>query len=356
MIEKYLGVKNSTRGLSDKEFEEILPILVDELRHISYINNFEENQLRKDWQNLLSAYPTSKSLPNRQNTISPHRREGLKLVEHFFPNFYDIEDWKGRSFAQFWQDEEVLQKVLRTNRQMHSTPYLSELKRTLYFVTGLPKSTMYRPMLTKVICSAFGVQDLLDPCAGWGGRMIGAVSAGSNYVGFEPNAETYGNLVKLAEFLDITDRVQLFCDVAENIPKYSHNFFDCVLTSPPYFNLEIYNAEMRKIAQNETYDAWLKRFLQPVAQNCANLLSDAGISCWNVADVQTDRKYPLISDIFTIHRNLDFNFAGEFAIRSSKRPTRNKGEFSLDRTYIFSRDPKTSDKIGNRAEEFFELK
>ena len=40
---------------------------------------------------------------------------------------------------------------MRWNRKSHSTPYLSEIKRGIYFNFGLPKSTMYRPQMAKMI-------------------------------------------------------------------------------------------------------------------------------------------------------------------------------------------------------------
>jgi len=159
----------------------------------------------------------------------------MKISEHFMENFYDIKDPKGRSFSNQWTAIN-LEKILTWNRKSHSTPYLSEIKRGVYFCTGMTKNTMYRPTLTKLICNKYAKCGyVLDPCCGWGGRMMGTVASGANYIGFEPNTKTYNNLLKIVSFLGIEHLVQIYNDVAENIHKYDvvlkFRFDGCVLTT-----------------------------------------------------------------------------------------------------------------------------
>jgi len=45
----------------------------------------------------------------------------MKLCEHFFPNFFDIENKNGDSFKSLWKADK-LEKVIRWNRKSHSTP------------------------------------------------------------------------------------------------------------------------------------------------------------------------------------------------------------------------------------------
>ena len=59
MLEKYLGVKNSTRNLSDTEFESILPQLAIELSSVNYETNYTDAVLHKEWKNLLEFSNTT---------------------------------------------------------------------------------------------------------------------------------------------------------------------------------------------------------------------------------------------------------------------------------------------------------
>ena len=308
MLEKYLGVRNSTRNLSDTEFESILPQLAIELSSVNYETNYTDEVLHKEWKNLLE-------FSNTTNISSSSVRCGIKLCEHFFPNFYDIENTKGVSFSALWSQSEVLEKVLRWNRKSHSTPYLSELKRGIYFTQGLTKNTMYRPHLSKMICDMSDTTTVLDPCAGWGGRLLGTVASGKHYVGFDPNPTTNKNLQNLVEFLGIENSVTLINDGSENMDKYDFPKVGIVITSPPYFNLEIYNTgKQQSENQYDTYEQWKDSWLKKVISLSLDRLN--GYSCWNVHDIG---KMKMIQDVRDIHQELGYEEYSQYTLQSSPR-------------------------------------
>ena len=312
MIEKFLNVKNSLRELSDAEFEKILPQLSNELENVNYFYSYSNEELFKDWINL-----------NKWNTnvseIASTQRIGMKLCEHFFPNFFDIKNKKGDSFNSLWKSNN-LEKVLRWNRKSHSTPYLSELKRGIYFNFSLPKSTMYRPQMAKMVVQNLKAKRVLDPCAGWGGRMLGSVSAGAYYVAFEPNTKTYNGLLELIKFLKIEDRVLIINDSAIEMHKYNLGIFDVVLTSPPYFNLEVYTDEdTQSINGCNSYTDWLDNFLKPLIEISNSHLDTNGWSCWNVHNIG---KMKMIDDIKAVNSN--YKTKKIFSVVSSKRQSNQK--------------------------------
>lgn len=329
MIEKFLGIKNSTRNLSDDEFEQILPTLAQELSQTSFYHQYTDRELLDDWMQLIHWVPSS-------TTISSTQRLGMKLCENFFPSFFDIQNKKGDSFKSLWT-EENLQKVLRWNRKSHSTPYLSELKRGIYFNFNLPKSTMYRPQMAKMVVSNLDGKRVLDPCAGWGGRMLGSVSAESEYIGFEPNTETYLGLLKLIDYLGISDKVRIIQDSALNMLNYDLGKFDIVLTSPPYFDLEIYSNESSQSINGFTnYSDWLNEFLKPLIEISSRHLNENGWSCWNVHNIG---KMKMIDDVKNIHHS--FPTIKTFSVESSKRQTnQNKSmkKKNLDFTICYSKN------------------
>ncbi len=307
MIERYLNIKDSLRNLSDDEFEEILPTLSSELEGVSFYTHYSNTELVKDWMNLKGWNPNVTEIASTQ-------RIGMKLCEHFFPNFYDIQNKKGDSFKSLWKAEN-LGKVLRWNRKSHSTPYLSELKRGIYFNYGLSKSTMYRPQMAKMVVANLGAKRVLDPCAGWGGRMLGSVAAGAEYVAFEPNTQTYNGLMELVGFLGIGDRVRIINDSALEMEKYDIGKFDVVLTSPPYFDLEVYTDEdTQSIKGCDSYGMWVDRFLKPLIESGLEHLTEDGWSCWNVHNVG---KMKMIDDVRKIH--MGYETQKTYSITSSKR-------------------------------------
>ena len=330
MIEKYLNIRNSLRDLSDTEFDSVVAILAKELETVSYEYSYTDRELLDDWKKLCKW-------SSDDFNINSTSRIGMKLCEHFFPNFYDIENNKGDSFKSLWKQKN-LEKILRWNRKGHSTPYLSELKRGIYFCCGLTKNTMFRPQLAKLACMHYMPNIVLDPCAGWGGRMLGSVAYGAKYIAFEPNTETYNNLLKLISFLNIQDRVTLICDDALNMEKYDLPKVDMVITSPPYFDLEIYSHEENQSHKNiSSYAEWNTKFFQPLMKKSTSFLNEDGVSCWNVGKVG---KNDMRNDVLQFHAEAGYNHISTINVISSKRQSlqnANKNVKSFDMTDVFSK-------------------
>jgi tRNA1(Val) A37 N6-methylase TrmN6 len=189
---------------------------------------------------------------------------------------------------------------------------------------------MFRPHLAKMICDAKDGEYVLDPCAGWGGRMLGAVASGKGYVGFEPNDETYNNLNELVNYLKLSN-VILYNDVAENMNKYDFPNPDIILTSPPYYNLEIYSD---KGSENDydNYESWRDYWLKDVILKSLGHLNRGGWSCWNVHNIG---KMKLIDDVRDIHERNSFNEVREFGLQSSKRQSNGCQKTNLDVTKVY---------------------
>ena len=328
MLSNFLNVRNSTRNLSDTDFENILPQLANELEKENFYFNYTDDELKTDW-NKLCAWTTT------ENFINSTSRLGMKLSEHYCPNFYDIENSNGVSYKSLWTSKN-LEKILRWNRKSHSTPYLSEIKRGIYFCCGLTKNTMYRPQMMKLACLRYGVKRVLDPCAGWGGRMLGAVSSCAHYTAFEPNTETFSNLNKIVNFLGIQNQVTLICDDARNMKQYNIPSVDMVLTSPPYFDLEVYTHEnTQSINGSSTYREWADGFLRDIINLGLEHLNPNGVSCWNVGKVGPN---DMNVDVLAFHTSMGYVKHETLEVRSSKRQANqdvSKKQKNSDTTIVY---------------------
>ncbi len=330
-LKDVLNQRFSTRNLSDQDFELVVPSLAKELEQLSFYDSYTDDELNQDWKKLCNWTTTD-------NEIRSTSRIGMKLSEHYCQNFFDIENHNGVSFRKLWTATN-LEKIFRWNRKSHSTPYMSELKRGIYFCCGLPKSTMYRPQMMKLACIKYQPSTVLDPCAGWGGRMLGAVSYGANYIGFEPNTTTYANLQKIVNFLDIQDKVTLICDDARNMNNYDLPKVEMVLTSPPYFDLEVYaHEDSQSITSTSTYQAWADKFLKEIIKLGIDRLTDDGVSCWNVGKV---RGQDMNDDVVKYHAEFGYEIKNVLTVSSSMRQinqtTTTKNKKSTDNTNIFKK-------------------
>jgi hypothetical protein len=257
----------------------------------------------------------------------------MKLCQHFCDNFWTIQNDKGLSFADAWKNPEIMDKVRLWGLQGMSQLWLSWIRRAVFMTAGLPNSSFYRPHFSKQITMMTGKKSgtLFDPCAGWGGRMLGTVSNNWKYVSCDPNVETYNNLLRMIEFLNIQSEVSLHNVPVEDFDIESLGKVDVVLTSPPYFNLEVYtDDENQSYNKFDTYEVWRDNWLYPLIDRSLNVLCDDGISAWNVMNF---KKYDFVGDVIRKHEERGYKLVDTVGFDSplaNIRKLKNK-----DVTYVF---------------------
>ena len=151
---------------------------------------------------------------------------------------------------------------------------------------------------------------VLDPCAGWGGRMIGFSTVVSEYHGFEPYTKTYDGLNKLGEW--IKKRNPNFNFNIKNLPfedsNLNNNFFDFAFTSPPYFDTEKYgDEETNSFNRYKTFEKWCDLFYFPMIEKTMVALKK---DCSFVLNIGS-RRYPL-------NEVLKSNFSSKYLIEKEK--------------------------------------
>ena len=329
-----INVRNSLRDLTDEKFNEFLPDFCDKLVSFGFdefikIYNEGLKDNNKDFINLKGKIVET-------NFINSTSVVGMNIIKKNMPHIYEVCNYKGLNIKQMW-DKEHLEKALRVNRKSHSTPYSSEIIRQLGFSSGTSKITIYRPLLTKRIVEALGCKNVLDVCVGWGGRMLGsACISGVKYTGIEPYSKTYNGLENIKKELQL-DNVILYNDVAEIIIPQLKKEYDLALTSPPYYNLELYSTEASQSHNYGTYADWIEKFLKPVVYGVLDKLVDTGYSCWSVKNFKTDKKYNLYDDVVKLHNDKGWiKIDTEFYVGNSVRLGLNKQGKEI--TYVFIKE------------------
>jgi len=335
MIAGIINKKNALKSLSDAEFERILPLLAQELEtHGILYETYTDEEIGKDWK-LLCGKPSTTGI----TTISATATAGMKVLRKHMRHFHEVANHKGNSVRSLWKKEN-LEKAIRFNRGNHSTPYASEIIRSLSFTNSLGKVTMYRPLMARNVVAHFGAKTVLDVCAGWGGRMIGAKSVDLDcihYTGIEPNTKTYAGLCAIRDELGLSG-VTLICEPAEKalleMPKEIK--FDMALTSPPYFNLEIYSDESTQSVGQKDYQTWINTFLKPVI---IGVIGRVRFSGWSVKNFKTDKQYDLLDDVIRIHKENGWKQLDiMFTMSNSSRPGGGGVKKTEEVTYVFVKE------------------
>ena len=141
----------------------------------------------------------------------------------------------------------------------------------------------------------FGGGRVLDPCHGWGGRLVGALLADvESYTGVDPSDEASAGVHKIAEAYhdyapdtEVTLLKMPFEDTALEDGAY-----DIAITSPPYFDVEQYHGEQQSHVRYPKYDLWRDGFYRQLIAKVYDYLRDGGTFILQVGS----QSYPLLED------------------------------------------------------------
>jgi 16S rRNA G966 N2-methylase RsmD len=218
------------------------------------IKNISKEEAINDYQHLKQV---------NLKKVTNETRIGNKFVDYFtfLPRLETISK-KGMSYFDFIEDTEYhkkkyIQNLL--NYQRGDDKYVA-----LYRIFKLHCGSigLFKPLTAMEIYTRFQPKSVLDPTMGWGGRLVGACALDvPNYIGIDTNKslkEPYKNMVKTLKELGTQTNIKLMFKDALKV-DYSKLDYDCVFTSPPYYNIEIYEGTKYK-----TDEEWDENFYIPL--------------------------------------------------------------------------------------------
>lgn len=295
-------------------------ITTEELMNLDYRYSYSDKELHDDWQRLckITEYKSGAQF-----------KPGMKLCQHFCDNFWSIQNNKGHSFEKAWKDPKTMNTVREWGLKGMSQLWMSWIRRAVFMTSGLPNSSFYRPHFSRQLIHMHGNTHgvLFDPCIGWGGRMLGTLSTGWDYIGCDPNKTTFDNVNKILAFIDRNAELH-------NIPAETFTYdrkVDIVLTSPPYFNLEVYSDDVNQSYNKfDSFTNWNDNWFVPLMKNSITMLKEDGISAWNVMD---SGKTSMVDSVMKTHEDLGFKLVTTLGFNS---PLNNIRKLKRkDVTYVF---------------------
>ena len=107
---------------------------------------------------------------------------------------------------------------------------------------------------------------VLDFSAGWGDRLIGAIAYDCEYLGIDPSNCLHPLYKKIIDTLCEKNKRKNYKIIKKGFENVNvkKNYYDLVFTSPPFFDLEIYeNSKNQSIKKFNTVEKWKNDFLFP---------------------------------------------------------------------------------------------
>jgi tRNA G10 N-methylase Trm11 len=174
--------------------------------------------------------------------------------------------------------------------------YRDSLLRQLWYCYGLCFGRISPFKITNAlsIYREFKPTHVLDPFAGFGGRMAAAMIAGVDYTGYDTNVELkrgYEQLKREMGKMVVSGQQEIHFQDSSVVDFRSISLYDMVLTSPPYDNTEIYpHQPYRTISEWDT-------FYNIVFTSAWDGLVDGGVYAINISSAIYERVLkPLIGN------------------------------------------------------------
>lgn len=159
--------------------------------------------------------------------------------------------------------------------------------------------TSFRPTVMVGFIKHFSSRVILDFSAGWGDRLLGALACDSIidfYCGVDPNSCVHPNYQKMIEFFknkikDKTKYQMIQAPFQEAVIPDKQ--YDLIITSPPYFTLEIYSDEdSQSVDSVSSVDEWLETFLFVSLKKAWDLLTGGGRMVIIINDMRSTSTQP----------------------------------------------------------------
>lgn len=231
-------------------------------------------------EDIITDYNT---LKERYKTVSK-----LSLVGNLVCDYFTLEERLhtrlkgGVSFYEFLDNWDVWKQKPGVLRMYEECPSKSHLKKQYSsYKMYIGTCTIFKPLQTVRFLETLPCRTaLLDPTAGWGGRLVGScVKNIPRYIGIENNQNLRGPYSRLMDFLKDHTSTQMEMYFQDALTMdYTKLKYDLVLTSPPYFNLEKY----REMSLYRNKREWVMFFYEPLFRAIFESLEKGGCMALNV--------------------------------------------------------------------------
>lgn len=230
--------------------------------NISMLEWFEENKDR-----LIENYLKLKRSPSGDDDELVEAFKGLSLKESFRELANDYE------FSEYVWDQS--------------------------YKSGLKIPTGFSNVIAKALYKFFDSKIVLDPSAGWGDRLLGAIASVDEYHGVDPNTKMAPVYKEIIDFsfsnereLPVNKNKNKFKVFTEDFLEFRvrRGYYDTVMTSPPYFDYEIYtDEETQSVSRFPDLDDWVENFIFPYLDKCVKALKKDGNLVLHLSDTSKGR-------------------------------------------------------------------
>jgi hypothetical protein len=275
---------------------------------------------------------------------------GLPLAWHYQPHAWSVQCGDMDTPLKVFGDDNLLCGALENRKKMGKCNTESDLRKALSIYSGTQSVSNFRPTAAAALYDRYLPDSggaVWDMSAGFGGRMLGALSCSrvTKYIGTDPATLTMDGLREMRdEMLPMMEHLGYHAPEVELHKIGSEDFvpptdsLDVCMSSPPYSGHERYSDEpTQSYIKFPTNDEWLQGYMRMTLNNCRIGLKRDGFLVINIAGV---KRYPALHEDFVALAVANgWRLVETLQLTLSKIPGSGKQEasYKYEPIYVFQR-------------------
>jgi SAM-dependent methyltransferase len=218
---------------------------------------------------------------------------GLRLANFFQPQMWSVRVSRYISPVDVFRSDEMLRAAIQRSWSIWPDRFganAATLRRILKTFPGAASVSNFRPTVARSVLEQFSsnTDTVVDFSAGYGGRLLAALTRKRTYIGIEPCPAQVAGLNRMLNSLKEIHPMgtaQILQGCAEDVmPLLPPGRADLVFSSPPYFDWEKYsNERSQSFIRHATYEDWKDGFLRPTLEQSARVLRKGGHLVLNIS-------------------------------------------------------------------------
>lgn len=272
--------KKYIQSLSYEEREALIEPIFQILRSNGFPQPDDTSDFEKDYKKLCN-------LEIDINQMERYNNSSLctNICKHFCPSFYKTTERNKKTMEEVFNDDTTLRRMIKNRLGMdwyysdNKGPGVNEAfnlspKMFLQCIRSMRlvnSTSFFKPDIAKFMALKYSNENdtIFDMSIGFGGRLLGTISANRKYIGTDPL--TAPEVENMAEFLKFDkNNYTLIQSGSENYCG-GENSVDFVYSSIPYFDQELYSNDKTQ-AYNNGEDYYYNVYWRKTLENTKFML------------------------------------------------------------------------------------
>lgn len=319
------------KTLPEEEIDAIVDVVIEHYYEVGFpYYEINEAKILKEFESLCDF--DVKRLELENNTLQQFML-GLNTANSFHPEMWTTQCKKAKTPMDIFLDRDLFKTALKKRIKYSDTKLVDFNIRKSLKAFGTQAVSNFRPTIAKWVYEKFSPAggDVLDPCAGYGGRLMGAMcSHVGSYIGVDPNVDAINGNKELQKTikkiaLRKTPNVTLIQSPFEDVRL--EDSYDLIFTSPPYFDIEKYSQEdTQSYIRYPTYESWKNNFLKVLIEKSKTLLKKDGYFALNVGGILIDDTRSIGDEVFGTQPEIYYMRLSKFLGQGNKNSVSHKLE------------------------------